>query len=362
MPNAEIEPDKICVVIFEPDVSRRSLVYETCRSASSMVNAVHVQSFKEGETILRSDLSALLVTGNHLIPQSHGVGQKLPVRWICYESIFQPAILTGHLMDKLGTVKNQHQFTKSQDRLSEMIGECEAIKRLRESIWKLAQQEINVLITAETGCGKDLTAELIHECGPRRSKPFRTVSCPGIMETVWDAELNGHVKGSFTGATKDRAGRIESAHGGTVFLDEVAEIPNQTQAKLLDFLQHRRITRVGANDARQVDVRVIAATNKDLKKAKARGEFREDLYYRLAQKVLELPPLRQRGRDALILASHFVAEYSQKQGREFSLHKKTERFILAHRFPGNIRQLRDAVHMAMLNCEDEAVILPRHFN
>jgi transcriptional regulator with GAF, ATPase, and Fis domain len=312
--------------------------------------------------MLRDSPTALFVLSNSTMQSRHR-SDKLNSRWVLYESsLFQPELLTNQLRDKIGTIKAQHIHTKAQDLLSKMVGECDQIKRLRESIWKYAQHDTTVLCVGESGTGKDLTAELLHECGPRRSKPFRTVSCPGIMESVWDAELNGHVRGSFTGATRDRAGRIESANGGTVFLDEIGEINNNLQAKLLDFLQHRRITKVGSNEARQVDVRVIAATNKDLKRARQKGEFREDLYYRLAQVVLEIPPLRKRGKDAVLLANHFVAEHGKRQGREFSLHKKTEAFISKLQFPGNVRQLRDLVNLAILNCgEAEAVLLPEHF-
>ena len=353
---------KVSVVIWEPDLTRKSLIFDTCKSASPEVNPVHARDFKHAEQLLSEDHTALFVIANDAIPSRASRKRKFPHRWLSYEQVFRPEELTNKIRDRLGAFQGQHQHTPSHLRLMEMIGECDAIKRLRESIWKLAQQDVVVLVLGETGVGKDKTAELIHVCGPRRSNQFRTISCPGIMESVWDSELNGWTKGSFTGAAKDRAGRIESAHGGTVFLDEVAEIPVMTQAKLLDFLQHRRVTRIGANDSKQVDVRVIAATNKDLKRALKTGEFRTDLYYRLAQTVLEIPPLRQRGKDSILLARPFVKAHSTEQGREFTLHKNTVKWIQSARWPGNVRQLKDRVLLAILNCDpQEAVLLPKHF-
>lgn len=355
------DPPKVCVVIFEPDIARRLVVFETCRASAPNVTMVYATSFQEAERLLKTDASALLVVAQSAIPAARNSGNKHPLRWILYEEIFQPAIVTGQLRDRLGIVKQQHQHDGIETILARMIGECDAIKRVRDNIRRFALNDVTVFLGGETGTGKDLCAELLHNCGPRRPKPFRTICCPGITESIWSSELDGYTKGAFSGAVKDRAGRIESAQGGTVFLDEIAEIPVSTQAKLLDFLQHRRITRVGSNDARQVDVRVIAATNKDVRRGIRTGAFREDLYYRLAQTVIQLPPLRSRGKDIVLLAGYFLNKNSREFERDFSLTNKTEQWMLAQRWPGNIRELKDAIHRACLNChDDETTILPKH--
>jgi two-component system, NtrC family, response regulator HydG len=229
-----------------------------------------------------------------------------------------------------------------------------------QGVYRLAKQVANsratVLITGESGTGKGEFARAIHTLGPRSAKPFVTVNCASLAETLLESELFGHEKGSFTGADRRRVGRFEQAHEGTLFLDEVAEIPLGTQVKLLNVLQERRFERVGGNESIKVDVRIIAATNRDLAAYVAEGKFREDLYYRLNVVHAEMPPLRLRGGDILALAEHFLRRFALED------HKAIEGFtdrarmkLRSHRWPGNVRELENAIERAVVLCDDTKV-------
>ncbi|MCU0622697.1 MAG: sigma 54-interacting transcriptional regulator [Gemmatimonadaceae bacterium] len=208
---------------------------------------------------------------------------------------------------------------------------------------------VTVLLTGETGTGKELLARAIHAGGPRRGAPFVDVNCAAIPEALLESELFGHEKGAFTSATAAKPGLFEVADGGTVFLDEIGHLPLPLQGKLLRALQEREIRRVGATRALRVDVRVIAATHVDLEQAARRGEFREDLYYRLNVVPIELPPLRARGHDALLLARAFLARFADEYGLAGArFAAATEQAILAHAWPGNIRELRNTIERAVL--------------
>jgi NtrC-family two-component system response regulator AlgB len=211
---------------------------------------------------------------------------------------------------------------------------------------EVADTNISVLIEGESGTGKELIAKYIHKSSSRVDAPFVTVNCAALSESLLESELFGHVKGAFTGAVKDRQGRFEMADRGTVFLDEITEIPTTTQAKLLRFLQEREFERVGDSQTMKVDVRFIAATNRDLKAALSGGTFRDDLYYRINGVTIKLPPLRERPDDIPLLIKHFI----QKFGGENPPEIETEAFgILAnYRWPGNIRQLENVVERSVL--------------
>jgi two-component system response regulator HydG len=209
-----------------------------------------------------------------------------------------------------------------------------------------------VLITGESGTGKGELARTIHQQSPRVDKPFVMVHCASLAETLLESELFGHERGSFTGAERRRIGRFEQANQGTIFLDEVGEIPPSVQVKLLTVLQERRFERVGGNESIQTDVRIIAATNRDLSADVASGRFREDLYYRLNVVHIEMPPLRARSGDVLPLAEHFLHRFAtenHKQITGFSDRAKTK--IRNHRWPGNVRELENAIERAVVLCE-----------
>jgi two-component system, NtrC family, response regulator HydG len=225
-----------------------------------------------------------------------------------------------------------------------------------QKVYRLARQvasaRATVLITGETGTGKGELARAIHALSPRATKPFTSLDCAAITETLLESELFGHEKGAFTGADKRRIGKFEQASGGTLFLDEIGEIPPHGQLRLLRVLQERVIERVGGTETIAVDVRVIAATNRDLAAAIADGSFREDLYYRLNVVHIEMPPLRTRGGDILILAGVFLRRFAADNAKpieEFSPDARTQ--LLANRWSGNVRELENAIERAVVLCE-----------
>jgi len=229
-----------------------------------------------------------------------------------------------------------------------------------QGVYRLAKQvagsRATVLITGESGTGKGEFARAIHTLGPRASKPFVTVNCASLAETLLESELFGHEKGSFTGADRRRAGRFEQAHEGTLFLDEVAEISLGTQVKLLNVLQERRFERVGGNESIKVDVRIIAATNRDLAAYVAEGKFREDLYYRLNVVHAEMPPLRLRGGDILMLAEHFLRKFALEDHKSITGFTDRARMKLrSYRWPGNVRELENAIERAVVLCDGDKI-------
>ncbi len=237
-----------------------------------------------------------------------------------------------------------------------IVGNSEPMRRLRGQIDRLAQADVSVLIGGETGTGKELVARAIHAASARAAAPFVAVNCGAIARDLQDSELFGHEKGAFTGALSRRPGRFEQAHGGSLFLDEVAELSPAMQASLLRVLQERRFYRVGGTSEVSVDVRVLAATHVDLPSRVADGRFREDLFYRLAVFELEVPPLRRREGDVLLLARRFLAEAGGS--RELELDPLTEACLLDWHWPGNVRELRNA--MARAAVEAESVVHPEH--
>ena len=229
-----------------------------------------------------------------------------------------------------------------------MVGQSPAMQRLFRLIGKLAPTESPVLITGESGTGKEMIAAAIHLQSRRAHRPFVAVNSSAIPETLFESELFGHIRGSFTGATSDRIGLMEHADRGTIFLDEVAEMPLSVQVKLLRALQSGEIRPVGAKESKRVDVRVLAATNRDVKKALADGSFREDLYYRLNVFHIELPPLRERREDIPLLANYFLEKYARelaKPVRRFS--ESARMYLMRYDFPGNVRELENAIERAV---------------
>jgi two-component system response regulator PilR (NtrC family) len=233
---------------------------------------------------------------------------------------------------------------ESQNAFNGIVAKSPEMLEIFNLISKVAPSKAGVLIIGESGTGKELVAKAIHSESNRASKPFVTVNCSAIPETLLESELFGHVKGSFTGAVANKAGLIETANHGTLFLDEIGEIPLPVQAKLLRFLQEREIRRVGDNEDRKVDVRVIAATNRNLEEQMANGTFREDLYYRLNVIRIRIPPLREREEDIQILINHFLKKYAAEQGKE--IHKVSSlafQILSNYSYPGNVRELENIV-------------------
>jgi len=230
-----------------------------------------------------------------------------------------------------------------------IIGESEAIKRAVAETQRVATTEATVLLLGESGTGKELFARAVHHLSPRRDHPFVAINCAAIPETLIESELFGHERGSFTGATERRPGKFELASGGTVFLDEIGELPLAVQGKLLRAIEEKTVDRIGGRMPVPVDVRIVAATNRELQQAAAHGEFRRDLYFRLAVFPIEIPPLRARGDDVVLLARHFAAQFGKElRGREATLGDETLVLLRAHSWPGNVRELENAIERACI--------------
>ena len=230
-----------------------------------------------------------------------------------------------------------------------IIGESETIKRAVSETQRVAQTEATVLLLGESGTGKELFARAVHHLSGRRDKPFVAINCAAIPETLIENELFGHERGSFTGASDRRLGKFELASSGTVFLDEIGELPLTVQGKLLRVIEEKVVDRIGGRAPVPVDVRVVAATNKDLKAAVESGEFRRDLFFRLAVFPLEIPPLRDRENDIVLLAKHFAGQLGKElRGREAGLSEEAFAALRAHSWPGNVRELENAIERACI--------------
>lgn len=252
------------------------------------------------------------------------------------------------------------QQVLSQYGYDNMIGKSDAMKHVFEIINTVSNRDTTILIQGESGTGKELTAGAIHYNSNRRNGPFIKLSCASLNKEILESELFGHEKGSFTGAIKTRRGRFELADGGTIFLDDVDDIPLEMQVKLLRVLQEREFERVGGEETIPVNVRVICATKKDLKKLVQEGRFREDLYYRLHVVTLHLPPLRERKEDIPLLVNYFMKKYAARQRVVInSVSQEALHLLLLYNWPGNIRELENAVEHAVAFCTSDA-ILPKN--
>jgi transcriptional regulator with GAF, ATPase, and Fis domain len=235
-----------------------------------------------------------------------------------------------------------------------VVGTSSVLRAALARVSKVASTDSTVLLTGETGTGKELIARAIHKRSQRSSRAFVSVNCAATPSSLIASELFGHEKGAFTGAVGRRIGRFELAEGGTIFLDEVGELPAETQITLLRVLQEREFERVGGNQLIRANVRVIAATNRDLEAAIATGTFRSDLFYRLNVFPVELPPLRDRIDDIPLLARHFIDRFARKAGKTIrGIHKKSLDLLLTYPWPGNIRELQNVIERSVIVCETE---------
>ncbi len=233
--------------------------------------------------------------------------------------------------------------------LEQIVGESAKMRELRQLIQTVAATDTRVLVLGESGTGKELVAGAIHTLSRRRHKNYVRINCAAIPETLLESELFGHEKGAFTGAIRQKLGRVEEADGGTIFLDEIADMGKPLQAKLLRFLEDGSFTRVGGTEELRVDVRLIAATNRDIVQAIAAGEFREDLFHRLNVVQFNLPPLRERGQDMILLAEHFLKIFRVVLNKNtVGLTAAARQKLLAHRWPGNVRELRNVIERALI--------------
>jgi DNA-binding NtrC family response regulator len=243
-----------------------------------------------------------------------------------------------------------------KQKLHNIVGSSPAMQQVFDTIRRVAQSRASVLITGESGTGKELVAAALVECSARASKPFVKLHCAALAETLLESELFGHERGSFTGAVARRDGRFQQADGGTLFLDEIGELTPATQVKLLRFLQEHEFQRVGGNETIKVDVRVIAATNRDLPQLVKDGKFREDLFYRLNVVTIDVPPLRVRPSDVPLLAMHFLRKYAAENGRTVrGFSDEALDRIAKYRWPGNVRELENAIERAVVVCRGDEI-------
>ncbi|MEP7282307.1 MAG: PEP-CTERM-box response regulator transcription factor [Rubrivivax sp.] len=311
------------------------------------------EGFKLLEQLLEIDPHAKVIVLTGQNDQANALRAVALGAYDFFAKPFEPELL-GLTIDRafrlfeLQTENRRLQATQHPEPLAGLLTRDEAMLALCRLIERVASSDATVMLLGESGTGKEVLAQGLHEASKRRGK-FVAINCAAIPENLLETELFGHEKGAFTGATKTTVGKIETAHGGTLMLDEIGDLPMALQAKLLRFLQERTIERVGGRQEIAVDVRVVCATHQDLKAQISEHRFREDLYYRLAEIVVEIPPLRQRTGDAVLLAHAFLRRFAQEQRRgTLVFTEEAIRAIEAHAWPGNVRQLLHAVKRASI--------------
>jgi transcriptional regulator with GAF, ATPase, and Fis domain len=297
----------------------------------------------------------ILVLNSHTGQLLLGSASPTPVSKKIADVINQGGSLRPVPLSAVSETQVRHQ-PAAAIRLRSMVGDSEPMMRAYALTRMVAARDTTVLVTGESGTGKDMIAQETHLISARRNQPFVVVNCAAIPDTLLEAELFGYAKGSFTGALQSRIGRIHSAHGGTLFLDEIGDMPLTLQSKILRFLEQGEVQRLGGNDNLKVDVRVIAATNSDLKKRVAQQQFREDLYYRLAIFPIHLPPLRKRLSDVEDLALAFIARFRPA----LTLSQEALDVLMQHSWPGNVRELRNAIERATILVGDGDEIKAEH--
>ena len=268
--------------------------------------------------------------------------------------------MTLDRMIRQDEIKNENQYYREEENkrfnFKEIIGQSQVINKVLEMIIQVAPLPTTVMLTGESGTGKELIARAIHENSPRKEKPFVVANCVAFSPNILESELFGHEKGAFTGANSRRIGRFEIAHKGSIFLDEIGEVDSMTQAKLLRVVQEKEFERVGSSTSIKVDTRIVAATNKDLKKEVRQKRFREDLFYRLNVFHINVPPLRERKEDIPLLVQHFIQKYNQILNKRISgISGHTMDLLMDYSFPGNIRELENIIERAMIMCTQSTI-------
>ncbi len=333
-------------------------------------DALHDMEFKTSESVMNLKLCSVMCAPLLVQGQLLGllyVGNDNVVNLFEEKSLDVLTVFAGQaslilqsalLLDQLKSDRDRLKERLEDKRFGDIVGSCPGLVEVYRKVEKVASTDISVMITGETGTGKELIAREVHMRSPRKNQPFIVVNCGAIPENLMESELFGHVRGAFTGAVATRQGKFQLADGGTLFLDEIGEMPVALQVKLLRALQERVVVKVGESKPERVDIRVVAATHRNLEERIRQGEFREDLYYRLNVVNLHLPPLRERGDDVLVIAKFLLAKYTEEYGSKVK--GFTPNALIALRkysWPGNVRQLENRIKKALVLC-DRSLIGP----
>jgi len=344
------DADVVITDLNMPEMDGKGLLEELNKSASPP-QAIVLTAFGSIETALETvhDLGAFWYL-------------EKPVQTAALKMILERAVEKRRLTNHAGRLERE---LAARGVLGELVGESPMMQEVFQMLQQAAPTKATILITGESGTGKELTARAIHELSPRRAGPFFAVNCAAMPESLMESELFGHEKGAFTGAVERRAGYFELARGGTLLLDEIGDMPMNTQAKLLRVLEERRVRRLGSPREIELDVRVVASTNQNLREAIAKGTFREDLYFRLNVFEIHLPPLRDRGSDVSRLSEELIAALNQKhECRVTDLSPEVAALLASHNWPGNVRELRNVLERAVILAGSGTITtehLPRGF-
>jgi DNA-binding NtrC family response regulator len=343
------------------DSGEKALQVLSSKPVDMMISDVRMPGLSGLETLRRARqqhalLPVLLVTGYADVREAVGAMRDGAVNYLSKPIDLDELLSSVQRATGIATQKKQVDVFEDKKLSEGIVAESPTMKTLFRDAALIAGSDSRVLITGESGVGKEVLADLIHSWSPRANGPMVKVNCAAIPETLLESELFGHERGAFTGASQQRIGRFEQADSGTIFLDEIAEMSPQLQAKLLRVTQDGRFQRVGSNKEIFANVRILAATNRELEEEVEKGRFREDLYYRLNVVELHIPPLRERREDILPLANHFVAEFTKGRAR---LSTSATEILEQYSWPGNVRELRNAIERAALLARAE-LILPEH--
>ena len=337
-------PDVVLLDVRLPDMGGLE-VYQRLRQIDARVPVVFVTATAAAETAIEA--------------MRHGAFEYLfkPLDLQRLKQVVGQALELGRLMREPAVVTETPLAAMEDIRGDAIVGRCPAMGEVYKAIGRVADQNVIVLITGESGTGKELVARAIYQHSKRSDKAFLAINCAAIPESLLESELFGHEKGAFTGADRRRIGKFEQCNGGTLFLDEIGDMPLATQGKILRLLQDQKFERVGGNETIQTDVRVIAATNRDLRALSEQGKFRPDLYYRLSVFTIRLPPLRERGDDLPMLVRYYVSRFNRELRRDVSeVSPETMERLRAYAWPGNVRELQSVVKQALLQATGSVLI------
>lgn len=340
--NLHTSPDVICIDFGLPDMTGDKLL-ENIKSRNNEIPVVIIS----GQEEISIAVNLLNAGARDYIVKDDNSKELL---WNAILKIRENAVLKQKVEELEEQLVQKLDFEKS------IIGQSIAIKKTFALIEKAIKKNINVSISGETGTGKEVVAKAIHYNSDRKKKPFSAINLAAIPKDLLESEMFGHEKGAFTGAVRRKSGKFEEAQGGTIFLDEIAELDTNLQSKLLRVLQEREVVRVGGNEIIKLDVRLITATNKNLVEEVEKGDFREDLYYRIMGLPIILPPLRDRGNDILILAKHFSDEFvKDNKMKRLTISNDAKDHLMDYNYPGNVRELKAIIDLACVMCDDNEI-------